>query len=102
MPRQLDKLPRWGYSYLLDTPRCDTGEPKKYAKTWHDGTMSYMPRRKGRLPLKGEPPVPRYTASVLGKPDFKRKSRPDVLKYQVSCTICLDQGCDRCPQLMEE
>jgi hypothetical protein len=82
MARQLEKLPRWGYAYYLDTPGWN-GKMKRISDP-----QGFHPRRKGRLPLKDEEvPTRRMNSGI---------------SYRVSCTICLDAGCDMCPTIEEE
>lgn len=82
MPRKLEHLPVLQYSYKLDTPAWRTDKPKS-ARTQHfgkHGEVTYNGKRqKGRLRYKG-----------------------DVVRSEVWCTICFDQGCDRCPPYKED
>jgi hypothetical protein len=84
MPRLLKELPREGHSYYLDVPTRDDGLPK--SRRLHSvskyGEVYKGPRRTGRpLPL---------------------KRSKEMLQYEVWCTICMDQGCDRCPPYSED
>lgn len=69
MPRKLEKLPRWGYSYFLDTPTMQ--RPKKARAK--DGIKLQKPLRLN------------YEDSIK-----------DEFHTEVSCTVCRDAGCSQC------
>jgi hypothetical protein len=97
MPRELKQLPRWGYSDRLDTLTLKGNRPKKHQKIWNENKQGLAPRQRGNLDYKyvGRRPTP-----PVWRPDYGRK-KGDIIRYDVSCTICLDQGCDRCPAVAE-
>jgi hypothetical protein len=91
MPRELKQLPKWGYADLLNGVQWD-GKPKT-GKVWDDGKMGMNDRKNGNLDYKG-----------IGRREPARKPfirRGDIIRYDVSCTICLDEGCDHCPVVEE-
>jgi len=75
MPRLLEELPKWGYTYYLNLPKMD-GTPKLdilVPGTAKDGE-EYMSKRHNP----------------------KRRLHP-MTTYNVLCTSCFDAGCDKCP-----
>jgi hypothetical protein len=92
MPRELKQLPKWGYATLLNAPTIK-GRVKT-DKVWDDGKMGMNHRKNGNLDYKG-----------VGRRQPVRKPfirRGDIIRYDVSCTVCLDMGCDKCPTIQEE
>lgn len=95
MPRELKKLPRWGYSSLTNAPTWN-GKPKS-EKVWSDNKLGMAPRQDGNLDYKL---TGRRQPPPVWRPNFGGR-KADIIRYDVSCTICLDAGCDKCPVVEE-
>jgi hypothetical protein len=99
VPRELKQLPRWGYARLIDAP-SRSGKPKP-ERVWNSNKQGMSKRQNGNLDYRD---VGRRPSPPLWRPDFNvsKRRRGDIIRYDVSCTICLDQGCDHCPVVEEE
>src|SRR3954467_12886344 len=101
MPRELKQLPRWGYAVPINAPKWN-GE-QKTGKVWNDGKQGMAERNNGNLDYKytGRRPTPSVWRADFNDKLGKRR-RGDIIRYDVSCTICLDMGCNQCPEVTEE
>src|SRR4051812_39086118 len=100
MPRELKKLPKWGYATLIDAP-SRSGKPKP-KMVWNHNKQGMAERQNGNLDYKD---VGRRPSPPLWRPDFNdklgKRRKGDIIRYDVSCTICLDMGCNQCPEVTE-
>jgi hypothetical protein len=78
VPRILEELPRHGHTYYLDVPKRENGQPKskRVQHIGKNGELKYVDARRRGRPL---------------------HQKGDILRYEVWCTVCMDQGCDKCP-----